>query len=59
MKHLNVQFANVCAFQNDRILEFAHEELIEGLEALLARVVDGELPNDRGALLDYAREVLL
>ena len=35
MKHLNVQFANVCAFQNDRILEFAHEELIEGLEALL------------------------
>ncbi len=31
----------------------------EVLEALLDRVVDGELPNDRGALLDYAREVLL
>ena len=31
----------------------------EMLEALLDRVVDGELPNDRGALLDYAREVLL
>ena len=31
----------------------------EVLEALLDRVVDGELPNERGALLDYAREVLL
>ena len=31
----------------------------EVLEALLDQVVDGDLPNDRGILLDYAREVLL
>ena len=31
----------------------------EALEALLDQVVDGDLPNDRGMLLEYAREVLL
>ena len=35
MKHMNVQFMNACEFQNDRILEFAHEELTEGLETLM------------------------
>ena len=31
----------------------------EALEALLDQVVDVDLPNDRGMLLEYAREVLL